>query len=182
MKRKLDGSTEMFVMSWMCKKGTVKALWLLSDQGYSIRKHKRAILALLALSTYRSKQFFVNRVEAHQVIATVGSRLLLVLTMKAFLFKLQKKSQNFDNTLVVQRSPYKGNLICFLFFKITVFKRLPIPISWLYSLLDLRRFFSFLILNTVGRTPWTGDQPIARQLPTHRKTQIQNKLTQTSMP
>jgi hypothetical protein len=34
---------------------------------------------------------------------------------------------------------------------------------WLYSpLLDLGRFFSFLILHTVGRTPWTGDQPVAR--------------------
>jgi hypothetical protein len=29
-------------------------------------------------------------------------------------------------------------------------------------LLDIRRFFSFLMLYTVGRTPWTGDQPIAR--------------------
>jgi hypothetical protein len=34
---------------------------------------------------------------------------------------------------------------------------------------------------TVGRTPWTGDQCIARPLPTHRTTQRQNKLTQTSM-
>jgi hypothetical protein len=31
--------------------------------------------------------------------------------------------------------------------------------------------FSFLILYMVGRTPWTGDQPIARLLPTHRTTQ-----------
>jgi hypothetical protein len=39
----------------------------------------------------------------------------------------------------------------------------------LYSpLLGLGRFFSFLILYTVGRTPWTGDQPFARPLPTHR--------------
>jgi hypothetical protein len=52
----------------------------------------------------------------------------------------------------------------------------------LYSPLDLGRFFSFLILNTVGRTPWTGDQPVARPLPTHRTTQTQNKRTQTSMP
>jgi hypothetical protein len=29
----------------------------------------------------------------------------------------------------------------------------------------------FLILYTVGRTPWTGDQPIARPLPTHGTTQ-----------
>jgi hypothetical protein len=53
---------------------------------------------------------------------------------------------------------------------------------WLYSPLDLSRFFSFLILYTVGRTPWTGDQPVARPLPTHRTTQTQNKRTKTSMP
>jgi hypothetical protein len=49
-------------------------------------------------------------------------------------------------------------------------------------LLNLGRFVSFLILYTVGRTPWTGDQPVARPLPTHRTTQIQNKRRQTSMP
>jgi hypothetical protein len=31
---------------------------------------------------------------------------------------------------------------------------------WFYSPLDLGRFFSFLNLYTVGRTPWTGDQPV----------------------
>jgi hypothetical protein len=34
--------------------------------------------------------------------------------------------------------------------------------------LDLGRFFSFLILYTLGRTPWTGNQPVARPLPTDR--------------
>jgi hypothetical protein len=54
---------------------------------------------------------------------------------------------------------------------------------WLCSpLLDLGRSFCLLILYTVGRTPWTGDQPVARPLPTHRTTQTQNKLTQTPMP
>jgi hypothetical protein len=54
---------------------------------------------------------------------------------------------------------------------------------WLYSpLLDLGLYFSFLILYTVGRTPWTGDQLIARPLPTHRTTQTQNKRTQTFLP
>jgi hypothetical protein len=47
---------------------------------------------------------------------------------------------------------------------------------------DLGRFFSFLIFYTVGRTPWTGDQPVARPLPAHRTTQTQNKRTQTFMP
>jgi hypothetical protein len=43
-------------------------------------------------------------------------------------------------------------------------------------------FFSFLILYTVGKTPWTGDQLVARPLPTHRTAQTQNKLAQISMP
>jgi hypothetical protein len=54
---------------------------------------------------------------------------------------------------------------------------------WFYSpLLGLSRFFNFLILHTVGMTPWTGDQPVTRPLPTHKITQTQNKRTQTSMP
>jgi hypothetical protein len=48
-------------------------------------------------------------------------------------------------------------------------------------LLDLGRFFSFLILYTVGRIPWAGDQHVARPLPTQRTTKAQNKRTQTSM-
>jgi hypothetical protein len=38
--------------------------------------------------------------------------------------------------------------------------------------------FSFLILYTAGRTPWTGDHPVAGSLPIHRTTQTQNKFTQ----
>jgi hypothetical protein len=53
---------------------------------------------------------------------------------------------------------------------------------WLYGpLFCLGCSFSFLILYKVGRTPWTGGQPVARPLPTHRTTQTQ-KSTQTSMP
>jgi hypothetical protein len=46
------------------------------------------------------------------------------------------------------------------------------PFCW-----TLAAIFSFLTLYTVGRTPWTGDQPVARLLPTHRTTQTQNKFT-----
>jgi hypothetical protein len=49
-------------------------------------------------------------------------------------------------------------------------------------LLDLNRFFSFLILYAIGKTPCTGDKPVTRSLPTHRTTQTQNKRTQTSIP
>jgi hypothetical protein len=45
----------------------------------------------------------------------------------------------------------------------------------------LAAFFSFLIY-TVGRTQWTGDQPVARPLPAYRTAQTQNKRTQTFMP
>jgi hypothetical protein len=48
-------------------------------------------------------------------------------------------------------------------------------------LLDFGRFCSFLILYTFGRTPWTGDQSVARRLPTHRTTQTHNKRAQISM-
>jgi hypothetical protein len=49
----------------------------------------------------------------------------------------------------------------------------------LYSpLLDLGRFLSFLILYTAARTPWTGDQAVARPLPTQRTTKSQNKRTE----
>jgi hypothetical protein len=33
-----------------------------------------------------------------------------------------------------------------------------------------------------SKTPWTGDQPVTRPLPTHRTTQTQNKRMQTFMP
>jgi hypothetical protein len=34
-------------------------------------------------------------------------------------------------------------------------------------------FFSFLNLYTFGRTPWTGDQPVARPLPAYKTTQTE---------
>jgi hypothetical protein len=44
-------------------------------------------------------------------------------------------------------------------------------------------FFSFMIIFTDGRTPWTSDPLVARPLPKHRTTQTQNKhIHQTSMP
>jgi hypothetical protein len=42
------------------------------------------------------------------------------------------------------------------------------------ALEDLVRFLSFLIFYMVGMTPWSGVQPVAKPLPTHRITQIQN--------
>jgi hypothetical protein len=45
-----------------------------------------------------------------------------------------------------------------------------------YSPSNFGHLFSFLILYTVGSTPWAGDQSVKRLLPTHT-TQTQNKRT-----
>jgi hypothetical protein len=52
----------------------------------------------------------------------------------------------------------------------------------LQPIFDLGRFFTFFIFYTVCTTPWTGDKPVVRPLPTRRTVQTQNKRTQTSMP
>jgi hypothetical protein len=46
---------------------------------------------------------------------------------------------------------------------------------WLYSPCGPWPLFKFLNLYTDGRTPWTGDQSVARSLPIHGTTQTQNK-------
>jgi hypothetical protein len=46
---------------------------------------------------------------------------------------------------------------------------------WLYNSCGPRSLFQFLNLYTVCRIPWKGDLPVARPLPTHGTTQIQNK-------
>jgi hypothetical protein len=43
-----------------------------------------------------------------------------------------------------------------------------ILLLWLYSPWGPWPLFQFRNLITVGRTPWTNDQPVARPLPTHR--------------
>jgi hypothetical protein len=56
---------------------------------------------------------------------------------------------------------------------------LPVAIRPIVGPWPLLHFFN---LYTVGRALWTGDQPVARPLPTHRTTQRENKRTYTSMP
>jgi hypothetical protein len=51
------------------------------------------------------------------------------------------------------------------------------PFVWPWPLRQYRNPFY-----TEGRTPWTGDEPVARPLPIHRRIQMQNKRTQTSVP
>jgi hypothetical protein len=48
--------------------------------------------------------------------------------------------------------------------------------------INLGLFSSFFVFSTVGRSPWTGDQPVESPLPTDRTAQIQNKRVQISLP
>jgi hypothetical protein len=50
----------------------------------------------------------------------------------------------------------------------TLALRKPLSTYGSATLLDHGRFFRFLIFYAVSRTPWTGDQPVARPLPAHR--------------
>jgi hypothetical protein len=59
--------------------------------------------------------------------------------------------------------------VCLLVY-VCMYVFICIPIYGITAIVDLGRFFSFLIY-TVGRTPWTGDQPVARQLSKHRTIQ-----------
>jgi hypothetical protein len=52
----------------------------------------------------------------------------------------------------------------------------------LYSPCGPWPLFHFLNLYTVSRTPRTGDQPVARLLPTYRITQTEYKRTDSYMP
>jgi hypothetical protein len=75
---------------------------------------------------------------------------------------------------------YQGNTTC----KFSCFLSIYLSIYLSVALQPLGPWplFQFLNLYTVGRTPWTGDQSVARPLPIYRTTQTRNKRTQTSMP
>jgi hypothetical protein len=74
-------------------------------------------------------------------------------------------------SITLTMRPVQSNLADFIYLSMA-----------LQPLVDLGRFFSFLILYTIGRISWTGDQSAARPLPTPRITRTQNKRTQISMP
>jgi hypothetical protein len=70
------------------------------------------------------------------------------------------------------------NETCLVFNVILVFQPLPWFIMSLSIYLSIScctalcwALATFSILYTVGMTPWTGDQPVARPLPIHRTTQ-----------
>jgi hypothetical protein len=72
-------------------------------------------------------------------------------------------------------------LIVMIYLHLSLYLSMYLSI-YLQPFLGLGRFFLFLDVYTVGRTPWTGGQPFARPLPAHKRAQTQNKRTQTSMP
>jgi hypothetical protein len=57
----------------------------------------------------------------------------------------------------------------------------PLVLSMALQPFETWLLLSFLILYTVGRTPWTGDQPLVKSRYLHTEQHKQNKRTQTSM-
>jgi hypothetical protein len=99
---------------------------------------------------------------AGQIVADVPSRLSLTPPKK-------KKRTQFVEIRLIMRSKWEDPDYLSIYL-------------WLYSPCGPWPLFQLLNLYTVGRTPWMGDQPVARPLPTHIPTQAQNKRTQTAMP
>jgi hypothetical protein len=93
------------------------------------------------------------------------SELQLAIIIRLFLHSYRRKC--FDTTA-------KLTVVWMIYLSIYLLLHSP--------LLNFAGFFSFLNIYTVGRTASTGDQPIAKPLPTHRTTQTQNKRIHTSMP
>jgi hypothetical protein len=68
------------------------------------------------------------------------------------------------------------------YFCIWDFVLVALNYQWLYNyFVGPCSLLSVLILYTIGRTPWMGDQLVAWPLPAHRTTQTQNEHTQISM-
>jgi hypothetical protein len=77
---------------------------------------------------------------------------------------------DFDNPSKRKGSLY-GSFVSAIFIIMIIGTWLLSIYLWLCNLCGPWPLFQFLNLYTVGRTPWTVDQPIARPLPTHRTTQ-----------
>jgi hypothetical protein len=77
--------------------------------------------------------------------------------------------------------PFRVNTVSLIYIIIIIF--IIIIIKTLQPFVGPWPPFQFLDpIHTIGRTPWTGDQPVWKPLPTHRTTQTQNKRTQYRHP
>jgi hypothetical protein len=74
--------------------------------------------------------------------------------------------------------------VCLSIICLPIYLSIYLPIHlWLYNPCGSWPIFQFLkSFYTVGKTPWTGDQLVARPLSAHRTAQTQNKRIQTSIP
>jgi hypothetical protein len=96
----------------------------------------------------------------------------------------------FHLSISITSCPFCSFIRTILFFPFSLSKPSFSPYTVFYILFTLRKYFffqqlcspcgawplfQFPDLFTIGRTPWTSDQPTARPLPKHRTAQTQNK-------
>jgi hypothetical protein len=133
--------------------------YLGSDSNCMLYRYKYAVLPRHQLARFLHMSLFkIHSLEDSflSMSSWGGSTLLLCATTNNFEYTFPNEAEEIQYKLDCLRHPRTApSEICL----------------WLYSpLLDLRRFFSVSMFYTVGRTPWSGNQPVARPLPTHRTT------------
>jgi hypothetical protein len=100
---------------------------------------------------------------------TIGIKKIQV-TLKTvyFVYEVYMKATGCLNIIFIKKYRLRARAVVFICFWSLQNKFWIIDDSLSHRPLDLGRFLSFLILYTVNRTPWTGDQPVARSVPTNR--------------
>jgi hypothetical protein len=100
----------------------------------------------LSCATKLDLNFIYVSVQISNIVLLVCFKLI------TFLFQIFHLSSTSFKSHTFKLSPFYSHFICL----------------WLYSPYGPWPLFQFLNPYAVCRTPWTGDQPVARPLPTHR--------------
>jgi hypothetical protein len=125
-------------------------------------------------NSFLKKKTFVS--SPFTIPSSSYQTLLFIITVKV------SRNNQLNSRLHIRRFTTWDNLTIMIYFhqtnrELTIvrFRKQSRPVSihsFIHSfyshLLGLGRFFSFLILYTVSRTPCMGDQSVARPLPTHK--------------
>jgi hypothetical protein len=159
---------------------TIKALWYEISRPWTHCKICRADYTCCGLSIYLS--IYLSVYVSIYLSVCLSIYLFIYLSVCLCIYLPICLSINLSIYLFINLSIYLFiYLSVYLFIYVSIYLYVCLSIHpsiylWLYSNCALWPLFQFN-LYTVGRIPWTGDQSVARTLPTHRATWTQNKRT-----